>query len=218
LRYVVANAVFAALLCLSGVDGAPGLCYSDKQAADLENKANDASGRGDFKSEEQLTRQALLVRQKQLKKNDPKVICNLEMVAVACREGKKYREAETLYNQALALWRTAPAAVVVTKDHDNIADNREGLAIVYTDAGQYSKAAAIYKEVVARREKTQGPKDGSVAISMRAYAEVLAKLNKISEARALAAQADKIMPNLCGTPALNNGGKPLPPPPMLNLK
>ena len=219
---MIQNRFAVVLICLPllyGVQSLPAWSYSDKQAAELDNQANAASGRGDFAREEKLFRQALQMRRKQLKKNDARVIASLEMVAVACREGKKYKEAEAIYNQALRLWQTAPAATVVDKDHDNIADNREGLAIVYIDAGQYSKAAAIYKEVIARREKTQGPKDGSVAMSMRAYAAVLVKLKKVSEAQKLAAQADKIMPSMCGNPGLNSGsGKVMPPPPMAKAK
>ncbi len=193
----------------------PACVIQTSKPSDLDNLANAASSRGDFRGEEKLFRQSLTLRQKYLKKNDAKVISSMEMVAVACREGGKYKYAEALYNQALALWRTVPQSIVVDQDHDLIADNREGLAIVLTDAGQLGRAADIYKQVVARRQQTQGPKDGSVAMSMRAYAAVLAKLNKVKEAKSLAEEADKIMPNLCGTPALNekgNGG--MPPPPM----
>jgi len=135
-------------------------------------------------------------------------INRIEAKAVACRERKLYRQAEAMYDRALALWKSSPALVNRDKEHDVIADNREGLAIVLTESGDYKRAAEVYKQVVAHREKMQGPKDVSVSISMRGYAEVLTKLNRTAEANALYEKADKIMPNMCGTPALNSAAPP----------
>ena len=130
-------------------------------------------------------------------------INKIEAKAVSCRERKQYKQAEVLYNRALALWNGAPALIAKDKQHDVIADNREGLAIVLMEAGDYKRAAEVYKKLVAHREKVLGPKDVSVSISMRGYAEALDKLNRKAEANAMYEKADKIMPNMCGTPALN---------------
>jgi tetratricopeptide (TPR) repeat protein len=211
---IIVRAVGALLLLVFMC--APSLGQSEKEAASLDATANKAALKGDYKAEEKYYRQALTVRQKCLKKTDARVIKNMEILAVACREEKKYAEAETLYDQALSLWRSAAPPAVPDKEHDAIADNREGLAIVLTDAGKFSRAADMYKQAVAHREQTLGPKDLGLALSLRAYAEVLAKLNRITEAKAAVSKADKIMPPLCGNPALAgpNGSK-LPPPPML---
>ncbi|MBS1988872.1 MAG: tetratricopeptide repeat protein [Cyanobacteria bacterium SZAS LIN-3] len=198
-------AALIAALIVSAASAGPGLASQTEQdAIDLDNRGENASGEGKFVDEQSYYGQSLAIRQKLYKINDPRVIYSIETLAVACREGKKYKQAEALYNQALARWKSSPQAVASNKVRDVIADNREGLAIVLTESGDLKRAAELYKEVLAQREQKHGPNDPGLAISLRGYADVLNKLHRNAEANTMSERADRIMPSMCGTPAQND--------------
>jgi tetratricopeptide (TPR) repeat protein len=68
------------------------------------------------------------------------------------------KSGEFHYQQALAIWEKA-----LGSEHPQVAWSLEGLARIYSDQGQYTKAEPLFQRSLAIREKALGLEHPDVA-------------------------------------------------------
>jgi tetratricopeptide (TPR) repeat protein len=73
-----------------------------------------------------------------------------------------------------------------------LANSLNNLARFYRESGDYGQSEALYKKSLSLREKVFGPDHPSVAASLRNYAALLRKMNRLKEAQDLDSRAEAI--------------------------
>jgi tetratricopeptide (TPR) repeat protein len=116
------------------------------------------------------------------------------------------REWGTLNDEVKALYHQGryDRAVVVAKkalqvaeqeggrNHPNVAESLNNLALLYGAQGQYAQAGPLYKRALAIREKALGPDHPDVATILENMAVLYRKTNRLKEAEALEKRAAAI--------------------------
>lgn len=135
----------------------------------------------------------------------------LQHLGVNCRIRKEYSKAEAFYQQALvslrkslgsdtAVLKSDPLGTDVLGVHSPdswdapVADNFEGLAIVYDEAGRYKDSVSAYERAVDIREKTLAHDPGSFGLgsTLRGYAAALMKAGRKNDAEKVEARIQKM--------------------------
>ncbi len=99
------------------------------------------------------------------------------------KKQKKYAEAQAIYEQEIAERK---------KYGLDLLPQYENLASIFLVLGKKEQEEQVYKDMVAAREKLNGPDDPQVAYPLRAYANCLARNGKTTEANMLREHALKI--------------------------
>ncbi len=92
----------------------------------------------------------------------------------------RYREAEPLYQRALAIWEQS-----LGPDHPDVASSLYGLANLYSDQGKYSEAEPLYQRALAIWEQSLSPDHPDVAYPLNGLASLYSEQGKYSEAEPL---------------------------------
>ena len=95
----------------------------------------------------------------------PEAASLLHQAAYYLRERGGYSEAETLYQQALAIREES-----LGTDHLETAQSAYNLARLYTDQGKYTNAEQLYLQSLAIRERTLGSKHPAIAQCLNSLA------------------------------------------------
>lgn len=107
--------------------------------------------------------------------------------AVTLYQQHKYSEAIALAEKALDM-----AERTFGKDHPNVAESLDNLAIYKQAINKYGEAEDHYKRALAILEKNLAPNDHYLAIFMNYLAKFYRKIGKEGEARSLEEQANLI--------------------------
>ena len=113
--------------------------------------------------------------------------------AVTLYQQRKYSEAIALAEKALDI-----AEKTFGKDHPNVAESLDNLAIYKQAINKYGEAEDHYKRALAILEKNLAPDDHYLAIFMNYLAKFYRKIGKETEARSLEEQAKMIRSGAAG--------------------
>lgn len=108
------------------------------------------------------------------------VVPHLDNLASNCKAKGDYKQAESLYQQSLAIVDKAYPA-----NDPELVKNIDNLADVYKTEGKYKEAEALYKRSLAILEKTIGFNQSELAAARKNLAAVYRAEGKSSEADAL---------------------------------
>jgi tetratricopeptide (TPR) repeat protein len=99
----------------------------------------------------------------------------------------RYREAEPLYERALAIREKA-----LGPEHPDVARNLNNLAFLYYSQGEYAKAEPLYERALAIWERALGPQHPLVVTCLQNYALLLRSIGRHEEAVQLESRAEAI--------------------------
>jgi serine/threonine protein kinase/tetratricopeptide (TPR) repeat protein len=135
---------------------------------------------GKFDKAEPLLEQALAIRERIFKVDDPILAESLNSVAELYQAQGHHAQAEPLYTRALAIREKA-----LGKDHPSVAESLNSLASCHEARGQYALAEPLCTRALAIREKAIGKDDPSVAESLNSLAAIYFAQGKYAEAEPL---------------------------------
>jgi tetratricopeptide (TPR) repeat protein len=113
---------------------------------------------------------------------DPRLVMNLDRLALLYGSQLKYADAEPLYQRVLAIREKA-----LGPTHPDVAKTLYNLAKLYQAQGQYAKAEPLYQRALAISEKALGPAHRDVAMILQSYVTLLREANRADEAAQLLA-------------------------------
>ncbi|HLI05304.1 MAG TPA: FxSxx-COOH system tetratricopeptide repeat protein [Ktedonobacteraceae bacterium] len=109
------------------------------------------------------------------------------------RERGRYREAEPLLKQALALYEQT-----VEPEHPDVAGCLHDLALLYWEQGDYTQAEPLYQQALAMREQTLGTDHFDVAQSLNDLALLYWNQGRYAQAESLFQKALTILEKVLG--------------------
>jgi eukaryotic-like serine/threonine-protein kinase len=135
---------------------------------------------GNYDKAKPLLEQALAMRERLFKGDDPIVARSLDNLALLYQDQGQYAQAEPLFTRALAIYEKARGP-----DHADVADILNNLAALYHDQGRYAQAEPLYTRALAISEKALGPDHPDVAVSLGNLAQVYHDQGQYGEAEPL---------------------------------
>ena len=117
--------------------------------------------RGDYKSAEQLYKQALEIRKKALGEEHPGVGTSSFNLGVLYYKIGDYKSAEPYYKSALDIYKRT-----LGEEHPSYASSLNNLGILYADMGDYKAAEAYYKQALEIEKKALGEEHSDYASSL----------------------------------------------------
>lgn len=143
----------------------------------LSQMSSDYYRLGDYKESVALLERALeiLVEDPQLPIEKAGI---QDELAKVYRKWGRYKEAETVFKEALALKTEAfgPASLWVS-------DTQNGLALLYMRMGEYARAEAMFQNVLNARQKILRPENPDMAIAKNNLANTLLLTGRFSQAK-----------------------------------
>ncbi|MGR0480328.1 MAG: tetratricopeptide repeat protein [Candidatus Electronema sp. V4] len=103
---------------------------------------------GRYAEAESLLKDDLLIKEKALGKEHPKVATVLNNLAGLYKAQGKYAEAEPLYKRSLEIWEKA-----LGKEHPHVAAALNNLAGLYYKQEKYQEAAEMFERAIAVMKK-----------------------------------------------------------------
>lgn len=156
-------------------------------ANSVNNLASQKVAQGKLSEAEPLFRIAIAIRERALGPNHPDVARSVNNLAVAYRNDRKLSEAEPLFKRALTIRENA-----LGSDHPEVAMSLFTLASFYFDQGNLVQAEPLFKRAILISDRKLGANSRQSADLRRSYAQLLRKLQRNEEAKALEAQVDGI--------------------------
>ncbi len=120
---------------------------------------------GKYDKAKPLLEQALAMRERLFKGDDPIVADSLGNVAALYRAQGQFTQAETLFLRALAIRERA-----LGKDHRDVASCLKNLASISQAQGNYAQAELLFVRALTISEKALGPDDPQVASTLNELA------------------------------------------------
>ncbi|MBI4532583.1 MAG: tetratricopeptide repeat protein [Candidatus Melainabacteria bacterium] len=119
---------------------------------------------------------------------DERLVMNLEALGEFYMKQGKYDKAEPLYKRAVENREQRMGS-----HHSGVSPSLSNLGDLYTAMGRYDEAEKLFKRAIANEEgDTLGSSHYHEIPYLKAYAELLRKTNRISEADEMEAKAKKL--------------------------
>lgn len=171
-----------ALLCANWVEQER---IVSPEAARLLNEAGSyARARARYTAAEQLTRQALAIREQHMGADHPDTAQSLNNLAVLYDYQGRYEHAEPLLMRALAICEQC-----LGPQHQDVARIPNNLAVLASHQGRYEQAEAWDNRALAINEKLFGPEHPRTAISLNDLATLYEYQGKYGQAESFLARA-----------------------------
>lgn len=131
---------------------------------------------GDFATADSLLKLAVATRRQMGQPLD--LATSLNYLAMLRTDQGKYREADDLYSEALALQKQ-----VLDPDHPAVTGTLYNLAQLYWASGNYPKAEILFTEVIGSSRRIYGDDHFEVALDLNMLGLVLMETGRYNEAR-----------------------------------
>ena len=168
-------------------------CPTDRGALSLNNLAEFYRIQGQYAQAEPLYKRSLVIFEKSLGPDDPKVAVILNNLALLYSTQGQYAQAESLYKRSLEIYEKA-----FGPDDPNVAMSLNNLAALYSTQGQYAQAESLYKRSLEIYEKAFGPDHPDVAQSLNNLALLYDNQGQYAQAEQLYMRSLKIIEKAFG--------------------
>ena len=133
---------------------------------------------GGFAQAENLYLQARHIWERHFGLEHPTVANPLNNLAILYKDQRKYKEAESCYQNALSINEK------LGPEHSQVAISCNNLGEFYVDLARYEEAEQLYQRALAIWQDVFGPEHYLVAIGFANLADVYAKQDRLTEAEA----------------------------------
>jgi tetratricopeptide (TPR) repeat protein len=162
---------------------------------------------GDYNQAIIIAEQALELARHMLGTEHPDVAASLNNLARLYKFQGRYREAEQMYLQSLAIMKRLLGEEHLNEEHLNVANNLNNLAGLYEAQGRYKEAEQMYLQSLAIMKCLLGEEHLNVATSLNNLAALYKSQGRYSEAAQMYLQSLVIKKRLLGKehPTVANG-------------
>ena len=150
----------------------------------MNNLAVVLSDQGKYEQAEDMSRQALGLRETVLGKEHPSTLTSMNNLASVLSNQGKYEQAEEMHRQALRL-----SEMVLGKEHPSTLTSMNNLASVLSNQGIYEQAEEMHRQALGLYETVLGEEHPHTLTSMNNLAAVLSRQGKYEQAEELYRQA-----------------------------
>lgn len=151
-----------------------------ERISDLNRRANELRGNGQFEHGIEVAQMALAQEEKAFGVGHLLTADTIEDLAILHMFTGRYAEAESLYMKALEIKEQALGI-----EHPSLADSLIGLAVLFTYQGRYAEAEPLHRKALALAEQSLGAEHAVLATGFNNLAGLYRDQGRLAEAESM---------------------------------